>query len=48
MYIFNWEAIFMNRETLEMFKTLTELPGAPGNEHAVRNYMRGELEKVFR
>lgn len=28
-----------------MFKTLTELPGAPGNEHAVRNYMRSELEK---
>ncbi len=28
-----------------MFKTLTELPGAPGNEHAVRKYMRGELEK---
>ncbi|HLR10278.1 MAG TPA: M42 family metallopeptidase [Sporosarcina sp.] len=35
----------MNQETLEMFKTLTELPGAPGNEHAVRQYMRGELEK---
>ena len=35
----------MQKETLEMFKTLTELPGAPGNEHAVRNYMRGELEK---
>ncbi|MBD7907896.1 M42 family metallopeptidase [Sporosarcina gallistercoris] len=35
----------MNNETLAMFKTLTELPGAPGNEHAVRNYLRGELEK---
>ncbi|WP_432352283.1 M42 family metallopeptidase [Sporosarcina sp. A2] len=35
----------MNNETLRMFKTLTELPGAPGNEHAVRNYLRGELEK---
>ncbi|SEJ33407.1 Putative aminopeptidase FrvX [Bhargavaea ginsengi] len=35
----------MNNETLTMFKTLTELPGAPGNEHAVRKYMRGELEK---
>lgn len=35
----------MNNETLQMFKTLTELPGAPGNEHAVRNYMRSELEK---
>ncbi len=27
-----------------MFKTLTELPGAPGNEHAVRAYMRSQLE----
>lgn len=40
-----WEAVFVKKETLEMFKTLTELPGAPGNEHAVRDYMRGELEK---
>lgn len=35
----------MNQETLELFKTLTELPGAPGNEHAVRAFMRAELEK---
>jgi putative aminopeptidase FrvX len=35
----------MNVETLELFKTLTELPGAPGNEHAVRQFMRKELEK---
>ncbi len=35
----------MQKETLEMFKTLTELPGAPGNEHAVRKYMRSEIEK---
>ncbi|MFZ3589391.1 M42 family metallopeptidase [Bacillus sp. DJP31] len=35
----------MNHETLQMFKTLTELPGAPGNEHAVRQFMRTELEK---
>ena len=35
----------MQKETLEMFRTLTELPGAPGNEHAVRKYMRGELGK---
>ena len=35
----------MHKDTLEMFKTLTELPGAPGNEHAVRDYMRGELAK---
>lgn len=35
----------MNNETLNLFKTLTELPGAPGNEHAVRKFMRQELEK---
>lgn len=35
----------MNEETLQLFKTLTELPGAPGNEHAVRKFMRMELEK---
>ncbi|MDN4493718.1 M42 family metallopeptidase [Ureibacillus aquaedulcis] len=35
----------MNTETLQLFKTLTELPGAPGNEHAVRKFMRTELEK---
>lgn len=35
----------MNVETLQLFKTLTELPGAPGNEHAVRQFMRRELEK---
>jgi putative aminopeptidase FrvX len=29
----------------ELFKTLTELPGAPGNEHAVRKFMREQLEK---
>ena len=33
----------MNNETLEMFKTLTELPGAPGDERAVRAYMRNQL-----
>ncbi|WP_409270952.1 M42 family metallopeptidase [Neobacillus sp. SCS-31] len=33
----------MNERTLELFKTLTELPGAPGNEPAVRNYMRERL-----
>lgn len=33
----------MQKETLEMFKTLTELPGAPGNEYAVRQYMREQL-----
>lgn len=35
----------MQKETLEMFRALTELPGAPGNEHAVRDYMREELRK---
>lgn len=35
----------MNQETLALFKTLTELTGAPGNEHAVRNFMKNELEK---
>ncbi|BDG46120.1 M42 family metallopeptidase [Parageobacillus sp. KH3-4] len=35
----------MNAETLQLFQTLTELPGAPGNEHAVRKFMRKELEK---
>ncbi len=35
----------MNAETLSLFKTLTELPGAPGNEHAVRAFMREELAK---
>ncbi|CAH0346827.1 M42 family metallopeptidase [Bacillus sp. CECT 9360] len=35
----------MDQETLSLFKTLTELPGAPGNEHAVRKFMRSELNK---
>lgn len=35
----------MKQETLAMFKTLTELQGASGNEHLVRQYMRSELEK---
>ncbi|MEG0258887.1 MAG: M42 family metallopeptidase [Lysinibacillus sp.] len=35
----------MNAETIKLFKTLTELPGAPGNEHAVRQFMRHELGK---
>jgi putative aminopeptidase FrvX len=35
----------MNSETLQMFKILTELPGASGNEHLVREFMRSELEK---
>ncbi|SFB37093.1 endoglucanase [Lentibacillus halodurans] len=35
----------MNEETMDLFKNMTELQGAPGNEHAVRQFMRGELEK---
>ncbi|WP_017473454.1 M42 family metallopeptidase [Amphibacillus jilinensis] len=35
----------MNQETKAMFKTLTELQGAPGNEHLVRQFMRNELNK---
>ncbi|MGP4041540.1 M42 family metallopeptidase [Gracilibacillus sp. D59] len=35
----------MNQETLELFRTLTELPGAPGNEHQVRKFMKQELTK---
>ncbi|WP_079530559.1 M42 family metallopeptidase [Halobacillus hunanensis] len=34
----------MNQETQDLFKTLTELPGAPGNEHHVRKFMKRELE----
>ncbi|WP_046176660.1 M42 family metallopeptidase [Domibacillus indicus] len=34
----------MNQETKNLFKTLTELPGAPGNEHAVRAFMKKEME----
>jgi putative aminopeptidase FrvX len=33
----------MKQDTLDLFKTLTELPGAPGNEHAVRQFMREQL-----
>ncbi|WP_087971954.1 M42 family metallopeptidase [Oceanobacillus rekensis] len=35
----------MNQETLDLFKNLTELQGAPGNEHLVRSFMKSELEK---
>ena len=36
----------MNNETLALFKTLTELPGASGNEHQVRAFMKRELEQL--
>ncbi|MFT8322838.1 MAG: M42 family metallopeptidase [Bacillus sp. (in: firmicutes)] len=35
----------MNEETLNLFRTLTELPGAAGNEHAVRKFMREQLSQ---
>ena len=35
----------MKQETLDLFKNLTELQGAPGNEHLVRSFMKNELEK---
>ena len=35
----------MNAETKAMFKTLTELQGAPGDEKRVREYMKEQLEK---
>ncbi|WP_033828123.1 M42 family metallopeptidase [Bacillus andreraoultii] len=35
----------MNKETLDLFKTLTELPGTSGNEHFVRKFMREQLAK---
>jgi putative aminopeptidase FrvX len=35
----------MNSETLQLFKTLTELQGAPSFEQDVRHFMKGELEK---
>ncbi|RXZ02436.1 M42 family metallopeptidase [Fictibacillus sp. S7] len=34
----------MNTDTLQLFKTLTELPGAPGFEHDVRKFVRKEIE----
>lgn len=33
----------MNEKTLQLFKTLTELPGPSGNEHEVRKFMRERL-----
>ncbi|MFC3771623.1 M42 family metallopeptidase [Paenibacillus sp. GCM10012303] len=36
----------MERDTLELFKTLTELPGAPGFEDEVRRFLRSQLEPI--
>lgn len=33
----------MQKSTLEMFETLTELQGAPGDEKLVRDYMSSQL-----
>lgn len=35
----------MNKETLELFRTLTELQGTSGFEHDVRHFMKQELSK---
>ncbi|WP_284139871.1 MULTISPECIES: M42 family metallopeptidase [unclassified Virgibacillus] len=35
----------MKHDTMELFKTLTELHGAPGNEKLVRTFMESQLEK---
>jgi len=35
----------MNKDTKELFKTLTELQGAPSDEHKVRHFMASEMEK---
>jgi len=35
----------MDQDTLQLFKFLTELQGAPGFEHEVRHFMRKELQK---
>ncbi|WP_273851097.1 M42 family metallopeptidase [Guptibacillus spartinae] len=35
----------MNKETLTLFKTLTELQGAPGFEHDVRKFVKNEISK---
>lgn len=35
----------MNQDTLNLFRTLTELQAAPGYEREIRRFMRGELEK---
>lgn len=34
----------MKQETLQMFKTLTELQGVPGDEHRVRKFMEKEMK----
>ena len=33
----------MEQQTLDLFRTLTELPGIAGNEHQVRTFMKEQL-----
>ncbi|MGN1402647.1 MAG: M42 family metallopeptidase [Bacillus sp. (in: firmicutes)] len=35
----------MNKETMQLYKTLTEMPGVSGFEHEVRRFMKTELAK---
>ncbi|WP_442603161.1 M42 family metallopeptidase [Paenibacillus sp. KN14-4R] len=35
----------MNQDTLELYRTLTEFPAAPGFERELRAYVKGELSK---
>ncbi|UJF33489.1 M42 family metallopeptidase [Paenibacillus hexagrammi] len=35
----------MNENTLELFRTLTEMQAAPGFEREIRSFVRGEMEK---
>lgn len=37
--------ITLQQQTLDLFKTLTELPGAPGNEYQIRQFMKEQLGK---
>lgn len=37
--------LILKEDTLQLFKTLTELQGAPGDEGRIRKFMEGELSK---
>lgn len=45
IHVCEMEMIHMQEKTLQLFKKLTETPGAPGFEHQVRAIMREELSK---
>ena len=36
----------MNEQTLQLFKTLTEMPAAPGFEREIRSFVREQMLKV--